>query len=94
MPIRVTVKLLGILKEEAGWYRKAYVLEDGATVRILLEKLVKEYPGLAKYFNDPEAPITVLVNGRDVEFLDGFETKLHDGDTVALIPPAGGGLKL
>jgi molybdopterin synthase sulfur carrier subunit len=33
----------------------------------------------------------VLVNGRDVEFLQGLATRLRDGDRVVFFPPVGGG---
>ncbi|MEB3806964.1 MAG: MoaD family protein [Desulfurococcales archaeon] len=33
----------------------------------------------------------VLVNGRDIEFLDGLETVLKDGDVVDVFPPVAGG---
>jgi len=32
-----------------------------------------------------------LINGKNVGSLQGFETKLKEGDTVAIIPPVGGG---
>ncbi len=32
-----------------------------------------------------------MVNGRRIELLDGYETKLSDNDAVALFPPVGGG---
>jgi molybdopterin converting factor small subunit len=31
------------------------------------------------------------VNGKRIELLDGYETKLSDKDSVALFPPVGGG---
>jgi len=33
----------------------------------------------------------ILINGRDIDFLDKLSTKLKDGDEVVIFPPAGGG---
>ena len=35
--------------------------------------------------------LTVLVNGRNILFLDGLATALHDGDVVSVFPPVYGG---
>lgn len=35
--------------------------------------------------------VTVMVNGRNIRFLDGNETELEGGDTVTVFPPIGGG---
>jgi molybdopterin synthase sulfur carrier subunit len=32
-----------------------------------------------------------MVNGKRIELLNGYETKLSDNDAVALFPPVGGG---
>jgi molybdopterin synthase sulfur carrier subunit len=32
-----------------------------------------------------------LVNGRDYRSLDGYETKLKDGDEISIFPPVAGG---
>ncbi|MBS7609220.1 MoaD family protein [Candidatus Bathyarchaeota archaeon] len=34
---------------------------------------------------------SILVNGREITFLKGLETKLKDGDIVAIFPPIAGG---
>ena len=35
--------------------------------------------------------LTILRNGRNIEFLSGLDTKLNDGDTVAIFLPVYGG---
>jgi len=32
-----------------------------------------------------------LVNGKSITTMQGFKTKLKEGDSVAIIPPVGGG---
>jgi len=34
----------------------------------------------------------ILVNGRDIDFLDGLETRLKEGDELAFFSPVGGGV--
>jgi len=35
-----------------------------------------------------------LVNGRSIALLKGLNTKLRDGDEIAILPPVGGGSTL
>ncbi len=42
-------------------------------------------------FEDENPKIRILVNGRDIDFLQGAKTGLKEGDTVVLIPPVAGG---
>ena len=35
--------------------------------------------------------VVIFLNGRNLELIDGLETKLHDGDTVTFIPFIEGG---
>ena len=38
-----------------------------------------------------DSHLRLMVNGRDVVFLDGLDTVLQDGDEIYLLPPAFGG---
>jgi molybdopterin synthase sulfur carrier subunit len=49
-----------------------------------MEKLLDE-PGSVKMGT------MILINGRNILDSDGLETLVHDGDTVSLFPPGGGG---
>jgi molybdopterin synthase sulfur carrier subunit len=65
------------------------------TVGQVLQRLVEAHPALAaKLWADDghlTGYITVLLNGRSVEYLHGMETPLADDDTLSLFPPVGGG---
>jgi len=41
--------------------------------------------------NKPRRFINIYVNGKDVRFLDGLETKLDDGCKISIVPALGGG---
>ncbi|MGB9828114.1 MoaD/ThiS family protein [Thermosphaera chiliense] len=84
MPIEV--KVFATLIDLVG-KRRLYV-EKADTVKELLDVLDEQYPGFKKQL---EGGYTILVNGLNIEHLNGFETSLKDGDVVSIFPPAGGG---
>ena len=68
------------------------------TVRIIdaLRNLAEKYgKQLEDYLFDDRGEVRehlqLLVNGRDVGLLEQNETLLREGDTVAIVPPVGGG---
>jgi MoaD family protein len=64
--------------------------ENNAIIRSLVEKLDKEYGGrIAEAIS--KSNLFILVNGQDTEFLGGQDTRLSDGDSVAITPVVAGG---
>lgn len=63
------------------------------SVGTVLRDLSDEYPELEFYTSDGELRqyLAVLVNGRDINFLDGIDTMVEDGDDVSIFPPVAGG---
>ena len=56
----------------------------------------QQYPELKRTFtdqplNDAKSNSLILVNGREISVLNGYETKLNDGDEVVLVPVVHGG---
>jgi len=92
--ITVTVKSFATLREVMD-RELAVDLPAGVGIGTLLKELTGRYPGLAPLlFAAPgilRDYVNILKNGRNIEFLDGLATRLEDGDTVALFPPAAGG---
>lgn len=71
-------------------------LNDGADVDWLIRELERRFGSrireeLLDEKRKPRPYVKILLNGRDIEFLQGLKTKLKDGDEIALFPPVGGG---
>ncbi|MBN1195714.1 MAG: MoaD/ThiS family protein [Methanomicrobiaceae archaeon] len=92
--MQILVKTFASLRDVAE--RETMVcIEEGAVVGDLMEVLFRRYPGLEEaLFSSPgelKRFVNILVNGRNIHFMRGMDTVLHDGDRVVLFPPAGGG---
>ena len=94
--MKVNVKFLAFMREIAGAHEIQFELDPGDTVKGLLKFLESHFgegfkEAAGKPFEDENPKVRFLVNGRDIDFLQGPETKLKEGDLVVLIPPVGGG---
>ena len=65
------------------------------TVGQMLDELYKMYPDLRQELHkgrdDLHPAIHILVNGRDMRYLDGKDTVLTSNDQIRIFPPVGGG---
>lgn len=71
--------------------------KETVTVRTVIEKLIEQYgKDLKEYVYDYKSGdvkgfLQFLINGRSASTIKGLDTKLADGDVLAIIPPVGGG---
>ena len=94
--IKVTVKFFTTLREIVGKKEEQIQLVKPMSVEALLKQLSKTY---GKEFTDyvydelgnARGHLQFLVNGKSVTTLQGFRTKLKEGDQIAILPPVGGG---
>ena len=90
----VTVKFFATVREAVGT-RSAEIEADD--IKSLLEKLKTSYGKrfietvIDEETNKLKRFYQCMVNGKRIELLDGYDTMLKDGDSVALFPPVGGG---
>ncbi len=90
----VTLKLLALFYNQVGQHELTY---EADTVNDVLKQFLNEYGAkldktlIDHKTNDLRNYILILVNGRNINFLDGRNTKLKDGDVVAISPPIAGG---
>jgi len=91
----VQIRLYATLRDLIGV--KAVELPIGAksTVGEALQRLAHDYPPLTDKLWDGLGArtgyVTVLLNGRSIDYLDGADTPVTDGDEMDLFPPVGGG---
>ena len=94
--MKVKVKFFTSLREITG--KKEEEIQSPRTIRVkeLLASLSEKYGReFTDYLYDERGKvrtyIQILVNGRGINVLQGFETELEEGDTIAIFPPVGGG---
>ncbi|MBA7601745.1 hypothetical protein ES703_08826 [subsurface metagenome] len=91
----VTVKFFAEFSEATE--KKQESIEGVNDVTSLLDELVRRFEKkLAErlYSSDTRElrkTVNILVNGRRLDFLQGLNTPLKDGDEVAIFPPVAGG---
>jgi len=95
--LKVRVKFFAAIRELAAVKDETIDLQSNTAVRELIQVLCQRHGGdFTEYVIDPNtgAPrshLQILVDGKNLSSLEGLETRLSDGDEVALMPPVGGG---
>ena len=90
----IEITFNGLLKK---YFKPAKLKVDSTnapTIRSLLENLCISSEHRQRVFDahgEVKSDITILKNGRNIVFLEGVETKLNEGDKVAIFPPICGG---
>ena len=75
----------------------AFKKSEQATLKNVLDKLAKRYGrSFVEYVYDQRTGeikgyLQFLVNGRSISEFSSLDTRLADGDVLAIIPPVGGG---
>ena len=95
--IKVKIYTILTLKKILGQREFDVSLPEGSTVKNLMSWMIEKWgdhlaPHLFYPGSDRLLPqIRLLVNGRDIQFLNGVETVLHDGDEFSMLSILTGG---
>lgn len=89
--ICITVESVIEIARALGSRKFEYTIPDGADVLELLKCLAQSHPGFSQcVYNEDgtekEIEITVMINGSNINDLEGLETVLKAGDRVLLMP--------
>ena len=90
------VRLFANLREFAGQRAVVEEAPSGASVGEVLQKICERFGAkfrqqIMDKRGQPNENVKVLLNGHNIVFLNGTETRLKDGDVIAIFPPVGGG---
>ncbi|ADD09347.1 ubiquitin-like small modifier protein 1 [Candidatus Aciduliprofundum boonei] len=80
------VKFFATLREITG---KREEIIEGDNVGDVLKVLYEEYG--EEFEKELKERSMILVNGKNIEHLEGLKTKVSEEDTISIFPPAGGG---
>ena len=93
--MRVQVKTFATLREITGGLMHYIDVDQGSTLKDVLEELFKRYPSLRDEILDEngelKAGYRLLVNGREAMHIGGMGIEIREGDVIALFPPIAGG---
>ena len=95
--MKIRVRYFTTLQELARTREEELEVEEGINLAKLIEKISSKYGQEAfNYLHDKttgkiDPTLKFLVNGVDLRRLQGFETRLKEGDIIAIIPAIGGG---
>ena len=95
--ITLRVRTILTLKKILGKGEVELSVPEGTTLEELLMTMVKRWGDeLASHLFEPKSTsvlpyIRLMVNGRDIAFLNRMETVLENGDEVLILPPISGG---
>jgi molybdopterin synthase sulfur carrier subunit len=89
------IKVFATLRDVVGGKSIQVDITQPTPAADLLRQVIAKHPALrAKLFTENGAlnpSVHILINGRDVRFLDGLDTVVGAGDSVQMFPPVGGG---
>lgn len=95
--MKVTLHTILGLKEVVGQRLTEVDLPHRSTVEDLLTYMQERWGAeLSGRLLDPDSGavlpyVRIMVNGQAIQFLEGLETHLQEGDEVLILPPASGG---
>lgn len=90
------VKFIGALRHLTGKTQLTIPYQAGISIKQLLGRISQDHPQIKQTFsdqtlNDAKSNALILVNGREISVLNGYDTHLCDGDEVVLVPVVHGG---
>jgi len=95
--LKIKVRYFTTLQELARTREEELEVEEGVNLAKLIEKISSKYGQEASnYLYDKttgkiDPTLRFLVDGVDFRRLQGFETRLKEGDIIAIVPAIGGG---
>ena len=93
--MRVEVKIFASLRRYVDAKGLEMAIQPEGTVCDVMARLVARYPELGEQILGQSGKlrpgIALFLNGRHIQFKEGLDTPVQDGDRLAIFPSVGGG---
>lgn len=93
--MKVVVKFLATIRMITGESSIELLCTPQDTAGTVMQKLIEKFGMKLKQaiMNETnlKSGIKMIINGRDIDYLNGLDTQLDDGDVIVIIPPIAGG---
>lgn len=95
--VLVRVRMLGTLKEASAKVEEEILFQGEIDVTGILQRIIAEHGDrlaellFDKVLQSPLLNALILLNGVEINNLDGLRTAVGDGDTLTLLPITHGG---
>lgn len=93
--MKIRIELVGVLQGKASGKKREVEVDEAINVLTLIRELAKSHEEGTDILLDDipslKSNVLILVNEREISVLDGFETRLYNGDKVTIVPVSHGG---
>jgi len=94
--MEIIIRYFTVLRKITRKRQERIKIKKDSTFEDMLAILVRRYgENFERYASSGRGKkglqLVFLLNGQDLSQLNGLRTRLHDGDTVAVVPPIAGG---
>ena len=91
--MNVELRFFANFREAVGQKELDWETDDDATVGTVLHAVEAEYPDVDIFNEDGEIRefLSIMKNGREVDYIEGTDTPLAAEDTISVFPPVAGG---
>ncbi|MCW4001334.1 MAG: MoaD/ThiS family protein [Candidatus Bathyarchaeota archaeon] len=91
-----TIKFIGALRHISGKKQLTLNCPQGTTIAEVVAALTTQFPAFKSIFsdqelNDAKSNSLILVNGKEISILEGYQTKVGADDEVVFVPVVHGG---
>ena len=92
----IKIKFIGSLRNLSGKKQLSLPFKEGTLVKNLISKICQEIPEFKTAFSDSELNNSrfntlILINGKEISVLKGYDTQLSDDDEIVFVPVVHGG---
>ena len=92
-PPMTTIILPQLLHDTMG--NRRVVTVSGSTVRLLIDALDHDYPGIKFHLcyetGELRTFVNLFLNGKNIRYLQELDTPIHENATIHILPSVAGG---